>query len=144
MATWCSSARSTSGGRWGQTQITSQAVMATSVAATSDGGFLLGGWASASSGIGGKTVSASQDGSALVGRTVRQRRDPVHLRSHHRHAHRAQDRVRQRHHNALRTHSVAVSTSGTIWLTGTFQGTINVGTGALSTSTASAFLLKLN
>ena len=40
--------------------------MATSVAATSDGGFLLGGWASASSGIGGKTVSASQNGSALV------------------------------------------------------------------------------
>ncbi len=40
--------------------------MATSVAATADGGFLLGGWTSASAGIGGKTVSASQDGSALV------------------------------------------------------------------------------
>ncbi len=46
--------------------------------------------------------------------------------------------------NALRTHSVAVSTSGTIWLTGTFQGTIDLGTGAMSTSTVSAFLLKLN
>jgi hypothetical protein len=46
--------------------------------------------------------------------------------------------------NALRTESVAVSSSGAIWLSGTFQGTINLGTGALSTSSVAAFLMKLN
>jgi streptogramin lyase len=46
--------------------------------------------------------------------------------------------------NGLRTHSVAVSTSGTVWLSGTFKGTINLGTGALSTSSVAAFLMKLN
>ncbi len=152
--------------------------MATSVTATADGGFLLGGWASASASIGGKTVSASQDGSALValvnsqgqaswarvipGKTtaddvvlgpdgkayvvglfandeILYTYDPTAdtLTARKAVSGNATD-------NALRTHSVAVSTSGTIWLAGTFQGTINLGSGALSTSTVSAFLLKLN
>jgi hypothetical protein len=151
--------------------------MATSVASTSDGGFLLGGWASASASIGGKTVSASQDGSALValinsqgqaswakvipGKTMA---DNVALGPDGKAYvvglfagdeilytyNPAADTLTARKtvsgnatDNALRTHSVAVSTSGAIWLTGTFQGTINVGTGALTTSTVSAFLLKL-
>ena len=82
--------------KMGTTQITSQAVMATSVAAIDLRDSC---WWSvfASSGIGGKTVSASHTDQLLSARTVRQRRDPGHLRSHHRQCHRAQDRVRQRH-----------------------------------------------
>ena len=152
--------------------------MATSVAATSDGAFLLGGWAAGSSSIGGKTVSASQDGSALVALVTAQGQatwakaipgnsmvddvamgpdgrayvvgqfanneilytyDPAAdtLTSRKTVAGNATD-------NALRTHSIAVSTSGAIWLSGTFQGTINLGTGTLYTSTVTAFLVKLN
>ena len=152
--------------------------MATSVAPTTDGGFLLGGWASASASIAGKTVSASQDGSALValinsqgqaswakvipGKTMADgvalgldgKAYVVGLFTNDEILYTydpAADTLTARktvsgnaNDNALRTHSVAVSTSGSIWLTGTFQGTINVGTGALSTTTVSAFLLKLN
>jgi len=46
--------------------------------------------------------------------------------------------------NGIRTQRVAVSTSGAVWLSGSFKGTINLGTGALTTSTVATFLLKLN
>ena len=152
--------------------------LATSIAPTGDGGFVLGGWASASSDIGGKTVTANQNGSAFVARITSQGQatwakavpgegiadavavgpdgkayvvgqfandeilytyDPAAdtLTARKTVAGNATD-------NGLRTHSVAVSTSGAVWLSGTFNGTINLGTGALSTSTVAAFLIKVN
>ena len=152
--------------------------LATSLAPTGNGGFVMGGWASANSNIGGKAVSASQNGSAFVAQITSQGQatwakvipgdgitdgvaagpdgkayvvglfasdeilyiyDPTadSLTSRKTMAGNATD-------NGLRTHSVAVSTSGAIWLSGTFQGTINLGTGALSTSTVASFLIKLN
>ena len=46
--------------------------------------------------------------------------------------------------NEIRTSSVAVSTTGAVWFSGSFKETINLGTGALSTSTVAAFLLKID
>lgn len=152
--------------------------LATSLAPTSNGGFVVGGWASASSTIGGKSVTASQDGSAFVAQITSQGQatwakaipgkgiaddvavgidGKVHVVGQF-----ANDEILYTYDpaadaltsrkttlgdataNGLRTHNVAVSTSGTIWLTGTFNGTINLGTGALSTSSVGAFLIKLN
>jgi hypothetical protein len=152
--------------------------LATSIAPTSNGGFVMGGWASATSNIGGKSVTASQDGSALVAQITAQGQaawakvipgksiadhvavgpdGKVYVVGQF-----ANDEILYTYDpsadaltsrkttagdataNGLRTHSVAVSTSGATWLTGTFNGTINLGTGALSTSSVGAFLIKMN
>jgi hypothetical protein len=152
--------------------------LASSLAVTADGGFILGGWASASSSIGGKTITANPKGSAFVARITADGQatwakalptesitdkvaigpdgkaylvgqfasdeilyiyDP------------ASDSLTARKtvsgnatDNGIRTQEVAVSTSGAVWLSGSFKGTINLGTGALTTSTVATFLLKLN
>ena len=46
--------------------------------------------------------------------------------------------------NSLITQSVAVTTSGSVWIAGNFSGTIDLGTGKLSTNTVTAFLWKVN
>jgi len=46
--------------------------------------------------------------------------------------------------NTLITQSVAVTTSGSVWISGNFSGTIDLGTGKLSTNTVTAFLWKVN
>jgi hypothetical protein len=46
--------------------------------------------------------------------------------------------------NDLQTNSIAVSTTGVVWIAGTFTGTINLGTGPLTTSSVSAFLWRVN
>jgi hypothetical protein len=152
--------------------------LATALAPTGNGGFVLAGWAWSNTSIGGKSMTASKDGSALIAQITSQGQatwarvvpgtniaddiavgpdgkvyvvgqfeadellyayDP------------ASDVLTTRKttagnatNNALRTRSIAVSTSGAVWLSGTFEGTINLGTGALSTSTVAAFLIKLN
>jgi len=152
--------------------------LATSLAPTGDGGFVVGGWASASSNIGGKSMTADQAGSAFIAQVTAQGQATwakvvpgkgmtddvavgidgnVHVVGQF-----ANDEILYSYDptadtltarktvagnatdNELRTHSVAVSTSGAIWLSGTFKGTINLGTGALSTSSVAAFLIKLN
>jgi len=152
--------------------------MATSLTPTADGGFVIGGWVSASSNIGGQTVTASQEGSAFVAQITSQGQatwaktvpgigmtddvavgldGKVHMVGQFANDEilytydPASDTLTSRRtvagnatDNGLRTHSVAVSTSGAVWLSGTFQGTINLGTGALSTSTVASFLIKLN
>lgn len=152
--------------------------LASSVVPTSDGGFVIGGWASASSSIGGKTMSAQQKGSAFLaritagGQAVWAKAVPsesiadgvaigpdgkAYLVGQF-----ANDEILYTYDpagdtlsarktvtgnatdNGLRTQNVAVSTSGAVWISGSFKGTINLGTGALSTSTVATFLLKLN
>jgi hypothetical protein len=152
--------------------------LATSLAPTGNGGFVIGGLASATSNIGGKSVTSSQDGSAFVAQITSQGQatwakvipgkgiaddvavgtdGKVHVVGQF-----ANDEILYTYDpaadaltshkttagdataNELRTHNVAVSTSGAIWLTGTFKGTINLGTGALSTDSVGAFLIKLN
>ncbi len=46
--------------------------------------------------------------------------------------------------NGLRTNAVAVTTAGAIWIAGTFTGTIDLGTGPLTTRTVTAFLWLVN
>jgi len=152
--------------------------LATSLAPTGNGGFVVGGWASASSNIGGKSMTANQDGSAFIAQITAQGQatwakvvpgkgiaddvavgidGKVHVVGQFENDEilysydPAADTLTARKtvagnatDNELRTHSVAVSTSGTIWLSGTFKGTINLGTVALSTSSVAAFLIKLN
>lgn len=49
-----------------------------------------------------------------------------------------------RRDNELYTNSVAISTTGAIWIAGTFRGSIDLGAGMLTTSTVSAFLWRAN
>jgi hypothetical protein len=152
--------------------------LGTALAPTSDGGFVVGGWVSGSTSVGGKPLTAPEKGSAMIaqitstGQATWAKALPDHsitddvalgpdgrvyfvgqfandeiLYSYDP----ASDSLTSRKtvagnatDNELRTRSVAVSSSGSIWLSGSFKGTINLGTGALSTSTVATFLFKIH
>ena len=152
--------------------------MSTAIEPTSDGGFLVSGMASSTSHIGGKTVTASADGSAFIARFGSDGQatwakaltdagiawdlatapdGKVHFVGSFANNELvytydpATDQLTSRKTvagdattNELRTASIAVTTAGAVWITGTFTGTINLGTGALTTSTVSAFLWRVN
>jgi hypothetical protein len=151
---------------------------ASTVTPTANGGFVVGGWGSGSTNIGGKSFTAPEEGAAfianiteagqatwvkalptasitddvavgpdgkvyLVGKFANNEilytYDPASdtLNPRKTVAGNATD-------NEIRTTSVAVSTTGAVWLSGNFKKTINLGTGALSTTTVATFLLKID
>lgn len=152
--------------------------LATAIKPTSDGGFLVGGWVSGSATVGGKTVTASADGSPMIARfgsdgqatwakalldkgiTDDLAMSPdgkvqlVGLFANNELLYTYDPTANQMTSrktvsgttdgNSIRTNSVAVTTAGAVWISGTFTGTIDLGTGPLTTSTVSAFLWKVN
>jgi hypothetical protein len=145
---------------------------------TSDGGFVVAGMLSASASVGGKTVTAGQDGSAFVARFTSAGQatwvkalpgkgnargvalapdGKVHfvgsfenkeiLYSYDPVADQLTSRTTvsgDADNNTLQTNHVAVTTTGAIYISGTFTGTIDLGAGSLSTSTVAAFLWRAN
>lgn len=152
--------------------------LASAIAPTPNGGFVVGGWGSASTSIGGKSFTGTENGSAFIAQItsagqatwvkalptdsitddvavgpdgkvyfVGQFANDEILYTYDP----ATDSLTPRKTvagtatgNEMRTSNVAVSTTGSVWISGSFKETINLGTGALSTTTVATFLFKIN
>lgn len=152
--------------------------LASAVAPAANGDFVVGGWASASTNIGGKAFTGTASGSAFIAQMtsagqatwvkalptdsitddiavgpdgkvyfVGQFASDEVLYTYDP----ASDSLTPRKTvagtatgNEMRTSNVAVSTTGSVWISGSFKQTINLGTGALSTTTVASFLFKIN
>jgi hypothetical protein len=152
--------------------------LASAIAPTANGGFVVGGWGSASTNIGGKAFTGTENGAAFIAQLtsagqatwvkalptdsitddvavgpdgkvyfVGQFANDEILYTYDP----ASDSLTSRKTvagtatgNEMRISNVAVSTTGSVWISGSFKETINLGTGALSTTTVASFLFKIN